>query len=328
MHTRDELAVVVRSNATRIMVRGPDDLPYETVVFADGTSDVTGWSDPTGAMRISSAPHILVIDTDELPAPDPSLSPRVAIEAGYYLFALNPAGQTVMTKLVDSQPGDPPPNDFFAWQLFDGQPQIRRPINFTWPLGFPEVYVGNAVSRASQAGWIGSTVSGDVEAMAMYWQDFDAKFARGTSFVKTPWTKFPAPWLGLTGDIAGLTMFEPLGGLPTEPPNEPTLWLFARQPDGLLLITPFQQLAPGTVLNWQFFGGPTDGEPALLIMWERFEDTSLFHVVIVTADGRLEARRGGTFPESQRIRPRPSSSRRLSLRPGAAVHAGLRSVIE
>jgi len=207
MVTSDEIAMAAGAYVTRILVRGSDSLPYETLVFPDGSWEVIAWSDPTGAVRISSAPRVVVIEADELPSPDPSLNPRIAINAGQYLFALDMAGQTVVSELDDVKPGALP-RDFFTWQPFEGQPQIRRPINFSWPLGFRQVYVGNAVSLANQAGWIGSSVAGDIEAMAMYWQDFDDGFPRGTDFVKTPWTKLQTNWLGFAGDIVGRTMFE------------------------------------------------------------------------------------------------------------------------
>jgi hypothetical protein len=294
--TKAPMAVLVQANETRFLVRGTDNHLYEGAVALDGTW--RPWRDLGGTMQ--SRPHVAEVVSDMIPKPLNAFGPNFAVAGGRYLCSLGTDGKTWARRLGGG--------DWEPWVHFpDGNAQIERPVLVTWPLGFASVHPGFPVQQGAQAGWIGRTAGGNVQASASWWQEVVLSgYVSYTALQTMPWTTL-APTV--YADPVGLIMWEPLDPNDrTAPAISPTTWLFSKLSGGSLVSVALNELAPAPAagLTWNFFDSPIAGDPALLVVWERFDDAPLFHVVDIDTSGRLRSRSGGTFAAPTRIQPQPS----------------------
>jgi hypothetical protein len=295
--TDHAMAAIVHNSESRILVRGTNDALWEGVVAADDSW--RWWRSLGGVMR--SPPHVARVLADALPKPANALGPAVGIPAGTYLCTLGTDGRTYAQRWGTA--------DWEGWTPFaDGSARIARPLHVTWPLGLPFVHQGYPVAEGSQAGWFGHTVTGDEQSYVLWWgEHISSGYVSFVSLDSSGWQTHP---LSTVPPIAthpvGISMLEPFDeGLP---PTVPTMWAFGRKPDGLLMFTGLSTLAPVGKIDWRFFGAPAQGDPALVVMWERFEDAELLHVASIDTNGALQVRSGGHQPQPARIQPSPSMS--------------------
>ena len=299
--TTDPIATLAWNNETRFLIRETDARLWEAAISADGTW--RPWSNLGGTLR--SRPHIAQVPFDVLP--DPAGGGDFAVPAATFVCSLGEDGRTFARQLING--------NWAAWFPFwDGNAQIARPLFVTWNLGLSseENSLAGPPGDVSQAGWFGRTEDGLMKASASWWWQVGTLYGITTM----PWTEVPpVPPDDLT-DPVGLIMLEPLDN--GTDPIVPTTWAFARSSDKTFKFTARQGLAPASPLGWQLFAPfgadeslaerhQADGDPALLILWERYEDAPLFHVVLVGSDLTLHASRGGTNPEPSRIRPQRST---------------------
>ena len=299
--TNDLMTMISAGSQSRFLVRGTDNHLYEGVVALDNSWQ--GWRDLGG--NLSTPPHIVSVDVDALPKPQNAFGPNEAVAAGAYVCALDSAGMTSSRRL------GPGATDWDAWAGFaDGNARIAKPLYVTWPLGFPAVEGNITVPEVSQAGWVGRTSTGELQVFGQWWQlVVEQGFASYINLGEMPWTTIQTFIPGLATDPVGIIMLEPLDA---SVPMEPTTWAFARQADGLLMFTGINSLAPAHTYTWDAFGGyRSQGDPALLILWERYEDIQLLHAVFVSDSGQLVARSGSYQPEPVRVRPTPSGHKTI-----------------
>jgi hypothetical protein len=293
--TRDEIAVLVHASETRILHRGTNDHLYEGAILVNGSW--RPWRDLGGTM--ASRPHVALVAENALPKPANAFGPDAAIPAGRYVCTLGTDGSTWSRRLGSTEWG--------PWVRFaDGNARVMRPLHVTWPLGFPFVRQGFPVAQGSQAGWIGRTTGGEIQAYALWWQEHvNPGYVSYVALDAMLWTTI-AP--SVASDPIGITMLEPFFvGAYSPTPINPITWAFARY-SGRLLFVGLQLLAPAAnSLGWSDFGSEIQGDPAVLVLWERFDDAELLHVLLVDFFGRLRTRCGGYEPERQRTRPQPSS---------------------
>jgi hypothetical protein len=293
VQTVDDIALLAESGETRILIRSTDDQLVEGMVGSDG-----GWQGASGiglGGALLSRPQLLNVPDDVLPRPsNVVVGPSAAVPAAQYLFALGADATTSARKLGAS--------GWDVWQSFDeGPPNFARPLCVSWPFGDAYQTEGESISSVSVASWIGRSTTGEMQANAMWWREQTIPHVVSTISIYTePWQSVSSVST-IASDLVGLIEPQDAGSL-----MQPTLWAFGRLNDGFLFVTSVSQ-APVSSLNWDVFGESADGDPALLIQWERYEDAPLFHVVIASTDGKLKARRGGTNPEPVRVRPQPSS---------------------
>jgi Repeat of unknown function (DUF346) len=308
--TNDPITGIKEGNQSRFLVRGTDNHLYEGVVAIDNSWQ--GWRDLGGNM--TTPPHIAVVDVDALPKPPNALGPNVAIAAGAYVCALNTSGTTSSRRFARGA------TDWEAWTPFaDGNARIAKPLYVTWPLGFASVGGAINVGEVSQAGWVGRTATGDLQVFALWWQEaIEPGFVSYTNLGGMPWTTIPTFVPGIVNDPVGIIMLEPFGG---SVPIEPATWAFARQADGLLMFSEIDTLAPAHAYGWGAFGGyRAMGDPALLILWERYEDVQLLHAVFVNDAGQLVSRSGTYEAEPVRVRPTPSGTGRKGIHRPILIH--------
>jgi hypothetical protein len=251
---------------------------------------------------MTTPPRVVVVDVDALPKPPNALGPNVAIAAGAYVCTLGSSGTTSSRRFA---PGG---TDWDAWTQFaDGNAKIARPLYVTWPLGFASVGGAVTVPEVSQAGWVGRTPAGQLQVFSLWWQEvIESGFVSYINLGGLPWTTIQTFIPGIATDPVGIIMLEPIDG---STPIEPSTWGFARQADGLLMFTEIVTLAPVQTYGWGTFGGyRAVGDPALLILWERYEDIKLLHAAFVNDSGQLIARSGTYGAEPVRIRPTPSTT--------------------
>jgi hypothetical protein len=287
--TPDDLAGFSHESETRLVLRGFDGHFYEGAVQWDGSwrpfRDIGG--------RAFTRPHVVRVAADDLPWPHGGIPvTTAAVPAGIYLFSLDGSGMTGCLRLGA---GD--------WAPFTpfGAGRVSRPIHVPGGDGFPVAPVGQALGLVSQAGWLGRTAAGQIQAHAAWWQEHVLPgLVSYTALDTMPWTTVGPP---LTGDPIGLTFtaVDPLDPLP------PTTYAFARLPGGTIVVAPLFRLAPAAAPDWTAFGSGDNGDVALLQLWERFDDADLLHVVLVDPAHHLAHRAGGFAAEQPRLRPMPSS---------------------
>jgi hypothetical protein len=306
--TRDHIAALVQvDGTTHFLVRGTDNHLYEGVVNLDGTW--APWRDLGGTML--SRPHVIEVRENLLPRPSAdAIGPAFAIPAGPYVCTLGMDGRTAARQSLNAV-------DWGAWAPFaDGNAFIARPLIVTWKWGFPTAYPGLPLVEVANAGWIGRTAAEEIQVFAQFWREHEEAGSIVT-LDTIGWKTFPP---SMATDPIGLTMVDEDGS------DRP--WGFALKGDGRVhgadLVSPATLHSP---IDWQpLFDGPADGEPALLILWERYEDAMLFRVVIVSADGRLQVLCGSNDnilpPFPPQVGPQPSRSRMIFPPPASSLTPG------
>jgi hypothetical protein len=293
--TNQPLAILVHNNETRVLVCNSNDLHlFELAIQFDGSK--RPWRDLGG--QLVSGPYIAEVAEDALPKPPNALGSNFGVPAGRYLCGLNKDNLLACRRIGDS--------DWEPWVLFwDGNATIRRPLFVTWPLGLPSIPNTLSVSEVSQAGWIGRTPAGEFQISIAFWLDVvKPNFVSFTALNTTPWTTLNM--VGPSTDPIGLTMYEP--SYPGSNLMVPTTWAFSRLADGTVVVAQLQQLVAAPPPGWNGFAPSADGDPALLILWERYESVPLFHVALVDQNtNHLMMTAGGTNAAPVRIRPQPSS---------------------
>lgn len=270
---------------TRLVLRGFDGHLYEGAVQWDGSwrqfRDIGG--------RASTRPHVVRVADDNLPWPHGGIpATTAAVPAGIYLFFCDAIGTTECLWLSAG-----------GWMPFVpfGAAQVARPIHVPFEDGSAVASTGQPLGFVSQAGWLGRTAAGQIQATAAWWQEHVLRrFVSYTALNTMPWTTVGPP---MDGDPIGLTFtaVDPLD------PAPPTKFAFARLPGGTIMVASLLQLAPAAAPSWTVFGSGDGGDAALLQLWERFDDADLLHAVMVDPQHYLAHRAGGFAAEQPRAPP-------------------------
>ena len=283
--TPDDLVGFPYESETRLVLRGFDGHLYEGAVQWDGSwrqfRDIGG--------RASTRPHVVRVADDNLPWPHGGIpATTAAVPAGIYLFFCDAIGTTECLWLSAG-----------GWMPFVpfGAAQVARPIHVPFEDGSAVASTGQPLGFVSQAGWLGRTAAGQIQATAAWWQEHVLRgFVSYTALNTMPWTTVGPP---MDGDPIGLTFtaVDPLD------PAPPTTFAFARLPGGTIMVASLLQLAPAAAPSWTVFGSGDGGDAALLQLWERFDDADLLHAVMVDPQHYLAHRAGGFAAEQPRAPP-------------------------
>jgi hypothetical protein len=298
LQTPDAPALTVRKpGEVRCLIRGPDAHLWERVI---GLGSTAGWADLGGSL--ADGPGVVERLADALPNPLPG-DPKFGLPRDMWVVALD-SQHVLQSRRWNGSGWD-------DWQPFAGGTSARRPLplDFPWTPGAADV---DQAALGSEAGWLGraSDEAGGFTLRMFWWQEFRTSTLSFIGLDDSGWV--PVPYQPTSDPVA-------VNDLPDLPEaqdfNRASMLLFALpldDPGGTspsLLVTAAGPLWPSLELDWSPFSGAS-GNPAVVSVWERYEDIVNLHLLVRGDDGQLRDRVRSQVPAPVgRIRPQPTPVR-------------------